>query len=142
MFPALAANATKFALMMSQMELSLPLTLQYRPNHTITEKLITFYFDKLFSNGTREDFLKNFTSMFSDRHFYQPFYRTAKLYSKHAPLYIYYFNFSGFHSMEHFIADRETRFMHPLLSLFVNHSWRVIQEFVLKVPVLGRGEIN
>lgn len=122
---------------MTQFELSLPLTLQYARNDHISNLIQSYYFDKVYSNGTREDFLHNFTTLFGDRHFYQPISRTAKLYAKHAPLYLYYFNYSSFHSMEHFIADREA--MHPIANLLINHTWRVIQEFILGVPVLGKG---
>lgn len=137
-FTALAANYTKLALM-SQFELSLPVTLQYSRNDRITHEIQSYYFDKLYNNGTREDFLKNFTTLFGDRHFYQPISRSAKLYSKHAPLYLYYFNYSSFHSMEHFISDRETKYLHPILSLLLNHTWRVIQEFIFGIPVHGKG---
>lgn len=130
---------------MSQFELSLPVTLQYAKDDKVSHKIRDFYFEKMFNNGTREDYLNSLTALFSDRHFYEPLVHTARLYSQHAPLYLYYFNFSSFHSMEHFIADRESaiaEYVHPMFSLFVRHSWRVIQEFLLSMPVLSKGSLQ
>jgi len=134
----ISANSTKLALM-SQFELSLPVTLQYERNDKISNKIQQFYFEKLLANATREDFLRNLTNLFSDRHFNQPLTRTARLYSKHAPLYLYHFNYSGFFSIEHFIADREKQYIHPILSLLYHQTLRIIQEFVFGIKVTSNG---
>ncbi|CAL8090398.1 unnamed protein product [Orchesella dallaii] len=135
---ALSANLTKL-LLMSQFELSLPVTLQYEKNDKISNQIQQHYFEKLLANATREDFLRNLTNLFSDRHFNQPLTRTARLYSKHAPLYLYHFNYSGFFSIEHFIADRETQFLHPILSLLYHQTFRIIQEFIFGIKITSNG---
>jgi carboxylesterase type B len=100
-------------------------------------KIQSFYFGNLPSNSSNEDYLVNLTNLISDRTFYYPLKESALFHAKYAPTYLYYYQYNFYLSLDYFFYDSQNYLIHPALNMLIQHTWRFVKEFILRIPVMS-----
>jgi len=103
----------------------------------ISDKIRKFYFGEVSDIGSK-DLIDNYTNVFSDRHFFYPTHKFAKLYAKHAPVRMYFYTYSAQFSLSDLLPSTQSETLPVVVSAAMELLKRwTLRRFGYDIPHLG-----